>query len=161
MKVRSGLGFERGGGMRGLLDGEGAGAAAGLTVFVASFLFAIALSPAEVEARGCEAEEASAVEVGVVRCSHRSSFATMAEAEQLRTTATATEQAAPAPAATESAKLRPSSSLSKETPSRAYIRQGDNVLLKLPSGIIKPVKIQPNGCVRLDVAHLSPSSSLN
>ncbi|BGO90082.1 hypothetical protein NBRC10512_004020 [Rhodotorula toruloides] len=73
----------------------------------------------------------------------------MAEAEQLRTTATATEQAAPAPAATESAKLRPSSSLSKETPSRAYIRQGDNVLLKLPSGIIKPVKIQPNGTISL------------
>ncbi|BGP30574.1 tRNA (adenine(58)-N(1))-methyltransferase non-catalytic subunit trm6 [Rhodotorula toruloides] len=73
----------------------------------------------------------------------------MAEAEQPRTGTTATEQAAPAPAAAESTKTRPSSSQSRETPSRAYIRQGDNVLLKLPSGIIKPVKIQPKGTISL------------
>ncbi|BGP23270.1 eukaryotic translation initiation factor 3 62 kDa subunit [Rhodotorula toruloides] len=73
----------------------------------------------------------------------------MAEIEQPRTALAATEPTASAPAAAQLTTPRPSSSQPKEPPSRACIRQGDNVLLKLPSGIIKPVRVQPNVTISL------------
>ncbi|GAA5976381.1 hypothetical protein JCM10908_005479 [Rhodotorula pacifica] len=50
------------------------------------------------------------------------------------------ESSAPNPAETSTA---------PPAPSRSFIRLGDNVLLKLPSGILKPVKITANGTISL------------
>ncbi|GAA6000204.1 hypothetical protein JCM10207_007904 [Rhodosporidiobolus poonsookiae] len=56
-----------------------------------------------------------------------------------------TTPADPTPSTSTAPPPRPSPS----TPSRALIRNGDNVLLKLPSGVVRPSKISQNGNVSL------------
>lgn len=60
----------------------------------------------------------------------------------------ASTSAAPAPdAALGASSLAPGDDALLARTERAFVRDGDNVLLKLPSGILKPVKITPNGSV--------------
>ncbi|GAA5998371.1 tRNA 1-methyladenosine methyltransferase subunit GCD10 [Rhodotorula paludigena] len=62
----------------------------------------------------------------------------------------ASTSAAPAPdAALDASSLAPVDDALLARTERAFVRDGDNVLLKLPSGILKPVKITPNGTVGL------------